>query len=51
MFGGGPLVLTKKSKKNFEKQMTELNNFFEEARRYAQAKAAKQPGFQPNSET
>ena len=36
------------AKKAFEKNMEELNNFFEESRRYAQAKAAKQPGFQPN---
>ncbi len=46
-FGAGRLPY-EEAKKNFEKQMVELNNFFEEARRYAQAKTARQPGFQPN---
>ncbi len=46
MFGGGGSF--EEQKKNFDKQMVELNNFFEESRRYAQAKAAKQPGFQPD---
>jgi imidazolonepropionase-like amidohydrolase len=34
------------AKQNFEKQMAELNEFFETARRYQQAKEARAPGFQ-----
>lgn len=34
------------AKQNFEKQMAELNEFFESARRYKQAKEARAPGFQ-----
>ena len=34
------------AKQNFEKQMAELNEFFESARRYQQAKEAHAPGFQ-----
>lgn len=35
-------------KKAFEKDVADLNNFFEEARRYKQAKAAHSPGFKPD---
>ncbi len=47
-FGGGGRVPFDEAKKTFDKDMVELNNFFEEAHRYAQAKAAKLPGFQTN---
>lgn len=45
---GGGRVPYDEAKKTFEKDMIELNNFFEEAHRYSQAKAAKLPGFQTN---
>jgi len=45
---GGPRVTYEEAKKNFAKEMADLNNFFEEAHRYSQAKAAKLPGFQTN---
>jgi len=46
MFGTRPSY--EESKKAYDKDVADLNNFFEEARRYSLAKAAKQPGFQPN---
>jgi len=46
MFGARPSY--EESKKAYDKDVTDLNNFFEEARRYSLAKAAKLPGFQPN---
>lgn len=47
-FGGGGRTSYDEAKKTFDKDMVELNGFFEEAHRYAQAKAAKLPGFQTN---
>jgi imidazolonepropionase-like amidohydrolase len=36
------------AKKDYDKEVRELNGFFEDSRRYAQAKAAHEPGFQPD---
>jgi imidazolonepropionase-like amidohydrolase len=41
----GPRVPYEQLKTQYEKDMRELNEFFEEARRYAQAKTAKGPDF------
>ena len=42
-FGGGGAFATQKQ--NYDKQIVELNNYFENAHRYKQAKEAKLPGF------
>jgi len=36
------------AKKNYENELRELREFFEQARRYQKAKAANQPGFHPD---
>jgi imidazolonepropionase-like amidohydrolase len=36
------------AKKEHDKQLIELNQFFDDARRYEKAKAAKEPGFEPD---
>jgi len=41
-------VAFEQQKQQFDKDMRELNDFFEESRRYAQAKAAKAPDFRTN---
>ena len=45
---GAPRLPFEEAKKNFDKDMAELNTFFEDARRYSLAKSANLPGFQPN---
>ncbi len=44
---GGPATYTE-AKKNYETELRELKEFFENARRYQKAKAAKEKGFQPD---
>ncbi len=44
---GDPATYTD-SKKNYETELRELKEFFENARRYQKAKAAKERGFQPD---
>ncbi len=43
--GGSALTPYSEAKKNYDKQMQELNGFFESARRYQKAKSAKAPDF------
>ncbi len=45
---GGGAGSFEEQKKAFDKDMAELNDFFDEARRYKQAKAAHSPDFKPN---
>ena len=45
-FGGGGSF--DEQKKTFDKDMADLNEFFDEARRYKQAKAAHSPDFKPD---
>jgi imidazolonepropionase-like amidohydrolase len=46
---GGPARVTwAEAKKNFDKEMADLNDFFESAHRYKQAKEAKSPAFKPD---
>jgi imidazolonepropionase-like amidohydrolase len=47
-FGGFMRVSVEQQKQQFDKDMKDLNDFFEESRRYAQAKAAKNPDFRPD---
>jgi imidazolonepropionase-like amidohydrolase len=47
-FGGFMRVSAEQQKQQFDKDMKELNDFFEQSRRYAQAKAAKNPDFRPD---
>jgi imidazolonepropionase-like amidohydrolase len=42
---GGPAATFAVAKQNFDKQMAELNEFFDSARRYKQSKDAKAPDF------
>ena len=44
----GPQGTFEEQKKTFDKDMADLNNFFDEARRYKQAKAAHSPDFKPD---
>jgi imidazolonepropionase-like amidohydrolase len=44
--GGGGAFATQKA--NYDKQILELNGYFEQARRYKQAKDAKAPGLKPD---
>jgi imidazolonepropionase-like amidohydrolase len=46
-FGGGRFSYTE-SKKNYENELRELREFFEQARRYQKAKAAPPKGFEPD---
>ena len=49
--GDGPAAARSsftEAKRNFDKEMAELNEFFESARRYKQAKEAKLPNFKPD---
>jgi len=41
----GPRLTFEQMKQTYDKEMVDLNNFFEAARRYAQAKASGGPGF------
>ncbi len=46
--GGGGAANYAEAKRNFEKQMADLNDFFESARRYKLAKQVKAPDFKPD---
>ena len=46
--GGGGRNSFTEAKRNFDKEMAELNEFFESARRYMQLKAAQPAGFKPD---
>ncbi len=46
--GSAALTPYAEAKKTYDKQMQELNDFFESARRYGQAKSAKTPDFHPD---
>ena len=47
-FGGTGRITYTDAKKNYETELRELKEFFENARRYQKAKAAKEKGFEPD---